>query len=54
VALWNSEKNPSLGMKAESITVDIRNKSLRFEHDIIQEQPLTIAAQNALFTVYKY
>jgi hypothetical protein len=54
VALWNSEKNPSLGMKAESITVDIRNKSLRFEHDIIQEQPLTIAAQNALFTVYKH
>ena len=54
VALWNSEKNPSLGMKAESITVDIRNKSLRFEHDIIQEQPLTIATQNALFTVYKH
>ncbi len=47
-------KNPSLGMKAESITVDIRNKSLRFKHDLIQEQPLTIAAQNALFTVYKH
>ena len=53
VALWNGEKNPSLGMKAESITVDIKNNSVRFKHDIAREKPHSMSSNEALIKVYK-
>lgn len=53
VALWNGEKNPSQGMKAESITVDIKNNSVRFNHDIAREKPHSMSSNEALITVYK-
>jgi hypothetical protein len=53
VSLWNGEKNPSLGMKAESITVDIKNNSVGFKHDIAREKPHSMSSNEALITVYK-
>jgi hypothetical protein len=53
VALWNGEKNPSLGMKAESITVDIKNNSVCFKHDIAREKPYYMLSDEALIKVYK-
>jgi hypothetical protein len=50
IAGWNSEKNPALrlGLKAESITIDLRSNSCVFQHDIARIQPYMMTAINPL------
>lgn len=50
VALWNGEKNPALGSKAQSITIDLRSNKCLFKHDIAQLRPMQISASNALIS----
>lgn len=53
VVSWNIEKNPSLDMISESITLDLKNNSVVFERGVMLKQPFTISCNNAKFTVYK-
>ena len=55
VAGWNSEKNPALrlGLKAETITIDLRSNSCVFQHDVSRIQPYVIDAINPTITVKK-
>lgn len=52
VASWNSEKNPALrlGLKAESIKIDLRSNSCLFQHDIARIQPYMMTAINPTIT----